>query len=213
MQYVDFGWYPDYLNMPFSDLADLGEQLRSGEPAAHEAAAQYYRDRLPTIETELRQCWPPREVPLHEGFEAHRQKLFYCSIPVFLAQADGIARDWIANEKLNSLYSRSKLRRALRRRIDRFLKAAECSPLERELKGAYALALITPLTEATKINVSRNERAKFERSRGFNRNLVIHGEDQTYGSEENSLRAVSFLYFVSTVVRQLRNRETELSGS
>jgi len=181
---VQHGWYPD-LELPFSLLADLVDEFKKDPSAGENAYVRYLSRELDAIESRLRDAAPERTRVFADAFNSHRSGLFYASIPVLLAQAEGIV--W---EKLNILLYSSK-REALRRR------ASELGENGRGLSEV----LMWPLIEPTSLNRCKRERATD--FAGMNRHLVLHGEDITYGCERNSLRAVSHLLFVSDVLKSV----------
>jgi hypothetical protein len=181
---VRHGWYPD-LELPFSVLSDLVDDFKEDPSAGENVYVEYLCRELDAIEGRLKDASPARTEVLSDAFNSHRSGFFYASIPVLIAQADGVV--W---EKLSILLYSSK-REALRRRE---------SELEESGIGLSEV-LMWPLLEPTSLNLSKGERPRdFV---GMNRHLVLHGEDTTYGSERNSLRAISHLLFVSDVLKSV----------
>ena len=181
---VRHGWYPD-LELPFALLSELVDEFKEDSSAAEDLYVGYLCRELDAIENRLADASPARRRALADGLSSHRSGLYYASIPVLLAQAEGIV--W---EKLGVLLYTSK-RKGMRQ------KASE---LEEQGIGLSEI-LLRPLTEATSLNLSLSERPRdFV---GLNRHMVLHGEDTSYGCERNSLRAVTHLLFVSDVLKSV----------
>jgi len=176
---VSLGWYPD-IEMPFSNLSAVVDLFKTDSASAEREYAAFLSTELTTVRERLTLAAPTRARVLKEGFEAHAQKLFFASTPVFLAQAEGLVREQLGA----ALYSRKRLRQRV-------------TELEAENWGLSEV-LMLPLLEPTDINKTEGERLKgFS---GLNRHAVLHGVDTTYGTEWNSLKAISHLLFVSDVL-------------
>jgi len=107
------GWYPDdEIDMPglldFTKGFDLGEEEKTNE-----ALCQHFEARSEAIVNDLVVMTPKRERFLRTALEAHRDQKYELSIPVFLAQADGMWQDFTKASagkagKEMRLYSRSR---------------------------------------------------------------------------------------------------------
>lgn len=177
------GWYIDQ-EWPASAPADLIEAIEEGQ--AHEvddALVGYFREQFSVIKERLIRQYPNRTPFLAKAFSAHQRGDFELSIPVFLAQADGICKD--------------RTNRSMFRRKD---KKPEMAAYVEAALGVdeYRAALLSPLGGEHPISLSEAQRpAEFD---GLNRHQVLHGESLTYHTEINSLKAVSLLGFLSWVL-------------
>jgi len=177
---AEAGWYLDP-EMPYSDLTYFREELAEGSPdEVHLELAGYFRDALDRIEQELTRHHSKRERFIRSALASHRTGDYASSIPLLFAQADGICFDCTGYQ----LFANGGLRKYAKRIDPDTLEHAYLEPLLRE----------TPMTE------SGGRRAA--RGGGLNRHAVLHGESLDYDSEANSLKAVSFLNFVSYALRQ-----------
>ncbi|NJP10245.1 MAG: hypothetical protein HC866_12835 [Leptolyngbyaceae cyanobacterium RU_5_1] len=98
------GWYPDE-NMTIGFMREVGEALASKQST--EACRQlflYFTESLSRIEVELSSLCPDRAHIIKSAFEAHRRGEYILSVPVLLAQADGICQEKINKE----IYSKKK---------------------------------------------------------------------------------------------------------
>jgi len=177
------GWYVDG-ELPANAPGILVDELEGGRVDEIDAVlVEYFRDRLLAIKERLVQQYPHRATFLDKAFKAHERGEYELSVPVLLAQADGICKDCT-----NLLLFRGKDRRP------------EIASYVQETFAAdeYRAALLSPLTEEHPISATEARRpADFE---GLNRHLVLHGESLTYHTEVNSLKAVSLLSYLIWVL-------------
>lgn len=88
-----YGWYLDP-EFPVSAAAELARALREEEPdRVSEELALHSEGRADEIETALATSFPGRQGILADAFEAHREGKFNLSVPVFIAQADGMCKE------------------------------------------------------------------------------------------------------------------------
>ena len=177
---VERGWYPDP-RMALAQLTLLSSYRDSEPDAIEEIMREVFRERLDGIEAKLADDHPQRAAILREAFEAHRQSNFNLSVPVLLAQADGIWRDRIDR----NLFS-GGTEHAIQARVAQVEDANS-----REL----VLALNSPDWP-----LAQPESRRPEDFSGLNRHLVLHGQATDYGTEENSLRAIAFLNYCAFVL-------------
>jgi len=122
-------------------------------------------------------------VPLSE---AHNGGEYDLSVPVFLAQADGICLELIGVQ----LYSK--------RSDGKTTKVSEAvAALEVDV-------LLYPLTEVFPIIFNSRERAGQENI--LNRHAVLHGESVSYGNKVNSSKAMSLLSFTAWALCDLKRK-------
>ncbi|PIV20279.1 MAG: hypothetical protein COZ69_04115 [Deltaproteobacteria bacterium CG_4_8_14_3_um_filter_45_9] len=178
----EHGWYLD-LEMPIPGLWELKKALSEGNvEEAEEALAEYFTGRLDEIEASIIERFPNRQKMIRAAFNAHRRQEYELSIPVFLAQTDGICKEVIKQ------YLFIKQNRKPRTAIY----------VEQIASNTFRAALLQPLAHPLPIAASERERAK-----GFNelnRHMVLHGESLDYGTQINSLKAISLINYVARVL-------------
>jgi len=176
------GWYLD-LEMPLPALWELERDLTDGNVDEAETSLQeYFRERADGIATALKVAFPRRERVLGAAFAAHARGEFELSIPVFLAQADGICLELIGVQ----LFTK------------RDKKPAPAAYVESIALDTFRSAMMHPLANPLPISFSAQERgADFD---DLNRHQVLHGESVDYGIEVNSLKAISLLNYVFQVL-------------
>lgn len=188
------GWYLDG-GLGMSELWGIEDWLSAGNVEAVEGfLVGHYESRLSEIEDELAKSAPKREKILRSAIAAHRRGEYELSVPVLLAQADGVCVD------LTNFHLFIK---------DRKLGAPEVARWAADASlDAFSAALLSPLTQALPIGASGDERERRMREVEqanwveLNRHLVLHGESVNYGTQVNSLKAISLInYLVSFVSR------------
>lgn len=177
------GWYLD-LEMPMSALWDLESLLSENVDEAQTSLVEYFRGRVADIAGTLKTAFPRRARIIEKAFAAHARGEYELCIPVFLAQADGICQDLI---EFPLFTKRGK-------------KPAPAAFVEAIAADTFRSAMMHPLTCALPVSFTAGERgANFD---GLNRHQVLHGESVDYGTEINSLKAISLLNYVFQVLRK-----------
>jgi len=178
------GWYLDPWEMTLSDLWKLENALSEGNiEDAETELIEHFEKNLDKIEKSIIERFPMREKLVTAAFGAHRKQEYELSIPVFLAQTDGICKD-IAKKYL-------------------FIKSNNKPDVAAFVDHTYTTdpvgaAFLSPLTETLSISVSEKKRSKV--FNGLNRHMVLHGESLDYGTKQNSLKAISLLNYVATML-------------
>ncbi len=176
------GWYLD-LEMPLPGLWELKKALSEGNvEEAEEAIAEYFAGRLDKIEGSIIEKFPNRQKMIRAAFNAHRRQEYELSIPVFLAQTDGICKEVVKQ------YLFMKQNRKPRTAIY----------VEQIASNTFRAALLQPLARPLPIGASERERAKDFNE--LNRHMVLHGESLDYGTQVNSLKAISLINYVAHVL-------------
>jgi hypothetical protein len=176
------GWYLD-LEMPLPGLWELKKALSEGNvEEAQEALVEYFEGRLEEIEKSITERFPHRAHLIRAAFNAHRRQEYELSIPVLLAQTDGICKE-VVNQYLF---------------IKQNKKPSTAIYVDQIAADTYRAALLSPLAQTLPISASERERpAGFD---ALNRHTVLHGESLDYGSKTNSLKAISLVNYVAHVL-------------
>ena len=176
------GWYLDFeWSMP--QLWALQESLASGDVAnAEKELIEHFEARLNEIENVLVDKFPHRARLIRSAFGAHRRQEYELSIPVLLAQSDGICKE-ITEKYLFIRYNK---------------KPEVATYVEDTITDAFAVALMSPLCKILPIAAPQSERPADTDL--LNRHAVLHGESLNYGSKANGLRAISLINYVAQVL-------------
>lgn len=176
------GWYMDP-EMSHPSLWELKDALSEGDITEAEAAlVEYFEERISEIEASITKRFPHRSHLINSAFGAHRREEYVLSIPVLLAQVDGICKETVGQY----LFMREAK------------KPSTAVYVARIAADAYTAALLSPLAEVLPISASVNERP--EGFSGLNRHIVLHGESLDYGCKVNSLKAISLVNYVAHVL-------------
>lgn len=171
------GWYIDP-DMPCSASTELAALFLDGKSGEGDLLLeQYFDENAGSIETRLLGVFPSREPILSEAFDAHRRGMYALSVPVFLAQADGVCKERLGVQ----LYGKTKGGDStqVRDAIDEL----ELDP--------FLESLLAPFLKPFAINAGPNQRTDAQ----LNRHAVLHGESVVYGTFRNSCKAMSLISF------------------
>lgn len=172
------GWYLD-TEMPFTAVGEFEQEIKNGSREdLLKLTEQYFRSQASRISKDLQTVHPDRAKVLKSAFDAHDAGQYDLCIPVLLIQADGICKHLTEKELFSNVKSKSV-----------------ATWIEDLGPGTFLHALASPLAVITSINASKESRP--EGFDALNRHQVLHGEVVDYGTELNSLKAISYINFVS----------------
>ena len=189
---MQHGWFPDF-GLSFREVMELADAFSADPEQANEVLLDRFRDRLDDIEVDVTSAFPNRSAILRDAFQAHRQGQYNLSVTVFLTQADGFFYDRF----LKSLFygdDRHDIAEHIEQMPDGLLRSMSRALLYDDWP------LITP----------RKQRQ--QQPGGFtelNRHQVLHGEVTDYGTEENSLKAISLLNYCAFVLPEPESADDE----
>ena len=166
--FAEHGWYI-YDGCTVEDVLIILKLFNQGESelVAQERVKEIFQDNLDEIMTDLIKCVSESSHIIKEAFICHNKQLYYASTVLFLSLADGLA-----NGKL-------------------FTK----SYLEKIKKHSSTHFLLDILTEKNPINQKFNPQNSPKSE--LMRHGIMHGNSTRYGNENNSLKALSLLHYVS----------------
>ena len=170
-----FGWHDD-LQTVYTLIDTL---LSVPAEQVDEVMIAFYRPRIGEYTDRLVGHHPTRSAPILAARNAHlmmSEEGYLLSIPVFIAQADGMLAQTFGME--NAL-----------KKIGKIVK-------QRFADDPEKLDLLQPLLELESSKFMMSSGKRPEDFEGLNRHQVLHGEVSDYGTEVNSLKAFSFLVFV-----------------
>jgi hypothetical protein len=185
------GWYID----PHATAADVeqwAEMLSEGPvDLAQERLCVHFDATAPLLLAQLVEEFPGRGGLLRSAFGAHARGDYACSVPLFLAQADGICFE-IVNEQLYA-------RRGGVPRLATVLRTID--------EDFFLASVIAPLVEAMPLSAPASERKNLP-SNILNRHAVLHGESLDYDTRLNSCRCVSLLGYIAWVFTRHRRMKS-----
>ena len=177
---MQHGWFPD-LDLTAHQIEHAARAFDDNPEQANALLCERFQDRVDSIEAKVTSLFPNRSEILCEAFQAHRQGHYYLSVAVLLAQVDGFFYDRWAK----TLFFRS----------DREALAEHIELMPNKLAREMVRVL---LDDDWPLIMTRGTRP--EAFTGLNRHQVLHGEVTDYGTEENSLKAISLLNYCAFVL-------------
>ncbi|MBN1621297.1 MAG: hypothetical protein JW871_01750 [Endomicrobiales bacterium] len=186
------GWYIDP-ELPIVDNLKVLELFASNNmQCANDFLCNWFNLRLNDIEKSLCEKYPKRIRLLQAAFWAHRNEKYALSIPVFLAQAEGIFSE-ITEVKL---YAKANG------------KPKFASSLYYKNLDGYDKSFLSPIIEpGMPISLNEKEQKKISfPSFILNRHIVLHGISTDYDNQLNSYKAISFLTYIDWILRNISKR-------
>jgi hypothetical protein len=134
-----------------------------------------------------------RKEILASAFELHESENWIASIPLFLAQTEGIF-----SENVGTFLFSEHVRRK-EKLAERF----------RDKADQYMPYLYSPFEVETQFSSSISSKSQAKKKNGPNRNGILHGSRKhlDYGSKINSYKCISLLSYVSMVFASLEANE------
>jgi hypothetical protein len=181
LEFAEYGWYVNYEFSPI-DIAEAYKLCKKNDIEGLDVyMSQKVSNQLDHIKSILIKRHFNRLKPLEAAFRAHDSKEFYLSIPVFFAQADGISKDLSQFQFfLNNRDFSPKVSSWAEANPKIWIHIALCAALKE--KGAFQKHHL----QSNKIDITRHS--------------VLHGESNDYGTEINSLKAISLVSYISDVM-------------
>lgn len=185
------GWYVSYLNAAISGIIELADMIDNEQFEQVEIEIQdFAKTQIDKTLHQVESNWPHRLEILRDAFQAHRQGLYTLSIPVLLAQADGISKEIFGVQ----LYKKES-------------GAPKTKKVVEQYATQYYDWLIEPLRVVSSVAVNTKDRDKKREEDSLygplNRHGVLHGIDIDYATEANSLRAIMLINYLADVKRIL----------
>lgn len=182
------GWFmPMYQKCLVGELRDIRKLVNKTREEVDLFCCEFYEKRFQNISSEVEKAFPTRQNVIREACEAHKLKMYFLSVPVFLSQADGIFAE----------YAQIK-QGVFGRKND---KPVSELWITGQSLDEFLTAYMTPFCMLTALNMSQEDRNRAGVT--INRHAVLHGEWTDYGTYINSLKALSFLNFVITALECL----------
>jgi hypothetical protein len=180
------GWFTCWWNTPLAWIYPLARLFESNQrEKANRRLRNHFNEQVDSIESRLAKRFPKRAAILRKAFAAHKAHNYELSIPAFLIQADGIARQIIGGD----VYSRHPKKKE---HLKNFVDKITFSDIQREMIELILLPM--PL------NASTGDKGL---AKGvLTRHEILHGVRCNYASATNSCRAISWLQYVAAFEEQ-----------
>jgi len=160
---------------------------------------KFYTTRLDGVLSSLTIAFPEWAHLFLSAFKAHKRKEYDLSIPVLLAQADGVCYGLLGVYLFSRKEGTPKTKKALQTKIGSI-------PLT-SIYGAFLGPLRCGSALMLNPDKMKEKRRSIPRYNVLNRHEIMHGIDKNYGSEVNSLKTIAQLDYLRYVQKILKNHE------
>lgn len=186
-----FGW-----SMSLDELAGLIKGLeRADGSEIDRLLSEHHRNYFDHHRNLLLDKYPVRSNALRAACNAHESggDGFFLSVPVFLAQADGVLTEFLGLKK--SALGVDKTDKPVAGGTRAKLATTKITELLKDRPDA--LALVHPIAVLKELHLLEGRHADEELYESYlNRHSILHGENSSYGTEMISLKAFAFLCHV-----------------
>lgn len=177
------GWYIDE-NISLLQIIEMGKLADQNRIVSiNNFFKNYYTNRINEIIEKQIANFSERAPIIEEARKAHDSKLFFSSTSLFLSQSDGICNGELFKTRKDKIS------------IKEFLS-------EKYSSFSTMLKLLEVITQESAIDVYHPHKSKY--SSTLNRHGVFHGYDINYGTELNSLKALSLFSFITSVATRYK---------
>jgi hypothetical protein len=191
------GWFIWFMD---GNLPDFSKKMKAlvgkNDHEQDQYMVEYVEENISKFESELCRMYPDRKNQIEDAFKSHNSKIYYSSIPTFLALSEGIGRDLYPGIGIFAKHKPKSPKSGLPVTDDIF---DSISGLE-----VFEEAVLKPLRVSSEVTKSIHNPTDSE-NKLLNRHLIMHGNSSSYGSKENSLKAISLVYFVHKSLEHLKN--------
>lgn len=201
------GWFFNWDNS-FEEVWQLIENLQNAESdEVDEVLKNHYKSDMEWYAGELSKAYPERARAINAAINAHKNENtegYFLSIPVFLAQADGIL-----SEVTGIPSAMDKVRNGAEIKGSAWAKEQigddqKTSDLLYQLLNLHTMDILKSKSVRDKESIASGKIFN-----ELNRHQVLHGEVSDYGTELNSLKAFSFLIFTGLHIPYILDFDSE----
>src|SRR5690554_421840 len=192
------GWFIWFADGTISDFSRHARALVGKDaPKQDLYLSNYIKENISYFESVLTRLHPNRKDQIVDAFKCHSLKLYYASVPVFLILAEGIGRDFYPEVGIYAKHSPKDSKKGLPLTIDILDSVSSLKIFEE--------AILKPLGVSGSLTKSIHNPTDTQKEL-FNRHLIVHGHSNMYGSEENSLKAISLVFYMHKSLSLLKNK-------
>ena len=191
------GWFIWFLDGTMPDFSKkMGALVGKSEHEQDLYMSEYIEENISEFESELCRVYSHRKNQIEDAFKSHDSGVYFSSIPTFLALSEGIGRDLYPGIGIFAKHKPKSPKSGLPRTDDIF---DSISGLE-----VFEEAVLKPLRVSSEVTKTIHNPTEIE-MKLLNRHLIMHGNSSLYGSKENSLKAISLVYFVHKSLEHLKS--------
>ena len=187
---AQYGWFPNW-----ETSINLTTALSKGHSALDTFMIQHIEESWDILTRKILELCPDRSHILNVAFSLHKERNYIASIPLLMAQADGVSAQHLGA----FLFSEHDRRRK------------SINHIAEDSGDILLTALLNVLGVNTQFGAGIRTASNNKKQLAPNRNGVLHGarEHLDYGTKINSFKTFSLLAFVVMV---LTDRDTSSSG-
>ena len=179
------GWY-----IPYPALLTSITALAKGGSDLDQFMSSYIKRHLDDFADQLIKLYPERAHILSAAFDLHRSGNYIASVPLVFAQIDGIC----AQNLKTFLFS------------DHSKRASKVDTIITSSTDSWESLFFSGFVWKTQMGADISKSRPQDKQNGPNRNGILHGSRKhlDYGSEMNSLKVLSMLFFVGFIFEARR---------
>lgn len=205
------GWFFNWDNS-FADVWELIDSLQNAEnEEVDEILKTHFANEMGWYGDELKKAFPERSAAINAAINAHQSNKpegYYLSIPVFLAQADGILSEVSGvPSPMDKVRNQSEIKGSAWAQ-SQIGENQEAADLLYQLLNLHTMDILK--SKSIRDSESLASGKVFD---ALNRHQVLHGEVSNYGTELNSFKAFSFMAYTGLHIPYILNSSLLASES
>lgn len=178
-----YGWFVNFDFTP-GEILHLGKLVEEDDlNNVDHYMTDYIISNLDFMEKQIENEHHLRLPPLRQAFQAHKDGYFFTSIPVVLSQTEGIFKEFAGI----SIFGNENHAPSTKEWVSNINL------------NSVLQAFLDPLN--FKEGIRNHKEDEFI---GFTRNDVLHGENYKYGTEINSAKSISFMFYVISLIETIK---------
>lgn len=190
------GWFIWFLDAALPDFTEkMNALVGKSDDEQDSYLRSYITENISYFESELCNMHSSRKNQIEDAFKSHTSGIYYSSIPTLLALSEGIGRDLYPGIGIFAKHRQKNAKAGLPQTDDIF---DSISGLE-----VFEEAVLKPLRVSSEVTKSIHKPTDSDKKL-LNRHLIMHGNSSLYGSQENSLKAISLVFFVHKSLEHLK---------
>lgn len=173
---AESGWYPNWFTFEFEPKKD--------DLSVDELMEEHLVQDWERITRKIAELYPNRAHILSVAFGLHSDENYIASIPLFLAQSDGVCCEVFKS----FLFTEN----AVKEKIESLVRDGKIE------SNIFADVFLEPFSLKNHHNAGMSKASEAAKAKAPNRNGILHGyrKHLDYGTRRNSLKTLSLLSFV-----------------
>ena len=199
--YLGFEFIYEYLGVDYLNEIVCNWNIDETKNNFRNKVELIFEKRIDEIQESLVTSFAKRRKIIEVIFQLHKDGNYIASIPVALAQLDGICKEIFIDDKNKKIGFFDKNKKDFKHKLPQLKKVAN----NNFLLFLYNQLSLNNLDEFIVLKYGNSEMEK------LNRHTILHGESVEYGTKENSLKAILLLYFIRDFIELVsENKENTI---